>query len=100
MSQHTKGPWHAGELPVDDDRAKNLPSIFIWDQDETSFIASVCDEDNEGQATQANARLIAAAPELLEAARLVLDEWDRAGRNGCDETYKMLASAIAKAVSP
>ena len=72
MNPHTKGPWHAGELPVDDDR--EVPAVFIWDEDETTFIASVCDEDNNGKATQANALLIAAAPDLLAACKDALEQ--------------------------
>lgn len=63
---HTPGPWHASDLEtgewevVQHDATKPTPS-------EPWYIAVVCDAPGDG-AADANARLIAAAPELLEVA--------------------------------
>lgn len=55
MTQHTPGPWSVGY---------DGPSLPIIDSHE-GFIAFVKQPDDD--ATEANARLIAAAPDLLEA---------------------------------
>ncbi len=58
MSKHTPGPWRASELGVLSDK---LTSYGNW------YVCSLIDPDNEEH--KANARLIAAAPELLDVAR-------------------------------
>lgn len=76
MSKHTKGPWHIGMRS-----GANSNLVFAHDgadQHHDTPICSVfgmylhCDlheqRDNEGLA---NARLIAAAPELLEALKVM-----------------------------
>lgn len=65
MSEHTPGPWKIG---------RNIIGV----RDETGFkrhIAAVLWDDEQGKA---DARLIAAAPDLLEALRALLwkpDGW-------------------------
>lgn len=60
MSEHTPGPWFA-------ERPYKEPGLYVTAAPNTALIARVWN-DNE-----ANARLIAAAPELLKALeRLVL----------------------------
>lgn len=68
---HTKGPWTASEHGAYGDYNGN--SIVILGDD--LRIAVVLGYDNEE--TQANARLIAAAPELLEAVQALID-WNEA----------------------
>ena len=60
MTQHTVGPWRVGY---------DGPSLPIVDSRE-GFIAFV-KQPNDG-AAEANANLIAAAPELLEALKSLL----------------------------
>ncbi|KKK81889.1 hypothetical protein LCGC14_2808850 [marine sediment metagenome] len=67
MGQHTEGPW----------RTSKKPGVLLGDQCKYTVIetpsgwcAKVYGEDNE---SRANARLIAAAPELLEALQKVRD---------------------------
>ena len=64
MTQHTPGPW----LVLSDD--DHSDALTIQDQDELTIadIWGFAAPDRDGQ-EQANARLIAAAPELLAALR-------------------------------
>lgn len=90
MSKHTKGPWHVNSR---DDTVRSKDSIRIADIDVINGEwGDNCPE------SQANARLIAAAPELLQACKAALvtmaddDLYER-----CRETFKTVESAIAKA---
>lgn len=66
MSKHTPGPWVAHVSKVDEDSGNEV--MLIRSVDPLRGIASfeVLDEEDE-----ANGRLIAAAPELLEALKLL-----------------------------
>jgi len=64
MSKHTPGPWRASELGVLSDK---LTSYGNW------YVCSLIDPDNEEH--KANARLIAAAPELLTLAKHFREWW-------------------------
>ena len=66
MTQHTPGPWEAGLLD-----STGVP-IYSGPTDEAEVLAYVSDV-NSGD-TEANARLIAAAPALLAAAEAALDQ--------------------------
>jgi hypothetical protein len=69
MSKHTPGPWHA-------------PSAGIWTADNRTMVASLGSREvvKSGRSTRvnyveehlANARLIAAAPELIAALQLLV----------------------------
>ena len=66
MSKHTKGPWHT------DGGTNSKGDLFIWKKGEYyggHAIATVHGEIQEG--SQANAYLIAAAPDLLKACKLL-----------------------------
>lgn len=77
MSKHTPGPWILGGCSG---RMITTPSGYRGD----GFIADVD--------TKANAQLIAAAPDMLEALKQVAEHEDA----GCYDMKKVL-SAIAKA---
>jgi len=85
MSSHTQGPWTYE--PSDDEN-----SGMIWAK--TGFIV----EFNENP-SEANARLIAAAPDLLEAL-LALSEWVdcQISDNEC-RPLENAKAAISKATS-
>lgn len=70
MSNHTPGPWEVLENTTPGyGYHVNAPSPVGYD------VAIVCQHNRGiGETEYANARLIAAAPELLEACRLALDE--------------------------
>jgi len=97
MSKHTPGPWvfsaidsTEGFLVVEKARPKSL-------------VATVCKRNGCGwtcphEEPWANARLIAAAPDLLEAAKTLMEYWDNGTpvRPGCED-IETLRAAIAKA---
>ena len=89
-AQHTPGPWSLG--------TKDCGGYPLMSETEGHFcdICDVC----EGNESQANARLIAAAPELLAACKrlmdtvaLNLDDTDPQDVEAC----QMAQDAIAKA---
>lgn len=59
IMKHTKGPWMV-EPHKDYDK-------FILVADKNSWIAKICNDDTDYNEALANAKLISAAPELLEA---------------------------------
>lgn len=78
MSQHTPGPWtieHTDEIYG----ADSAPVAYVQDTDRTN------------QQNRANARLIAAAPELLAALKRIV-EWDDAD---CDASLASINAARA-----
>lgn len=70
MNAHTPGPWHGGSFREDGDS----PGIDISAADGANVAAVLFDSrDMEAPECLANARLIAAAPELLASAKLALN---------------------------
>lgn len=68
--KHTKGTWYtSGSVNIHEQR--------IIADEETGQTIAVCygrgEHDNRKSETEANAHLIAAAPELLEACEMLLD---------------------------
>ena len=64
MAAHTPGPW-AVYLPEHD--------VTAWDEDaDRTITVALMSSDESEEICEANARLIAAAPDLLEAAQAVL----------------------------
>jgi hypothetical protein len=106
---HAPGPWHIEPLQADQGG-----SIAICNRQQgiLAVIPPLNDDDEPDEATaqrdphdQANARLIAAAPKLLEALRELLEhvEWRRrrvgevAGPNDCTHrAHAAIAEATGK----
>lgn len=91
MSNHTPGPWNVSR--------KKLGTIEHTDPSGLVDTVAFTSGDTSGSPS-ANARLIAAAPDLLAACEVVWDSCDAEGRimlpaNG--KTITELRSAIAKA---
>lgn len=91
MSKHTPGPWVAGEISwesgwieINATAPRPMP---------VAYALPAGTEDRNDDVTIANARLIAAAPELLDACEACLARDDIAD----DELGVMLRAAIAKA---
>lgn len=82
MSKHTQGPWHIARFEASTVDIRDARGVTVAEVGDTSM------ED------EANARLIAAAPELLEALKAARDDLRVAG---FDATVSMLDEAIAKA---
>lgn len=91
---HTPGPWRRGSARED--------SVFIWDDDEATYIGQCENDDVSRDEMVANATLMAAAPVLLAACRAAID--------GCETCHTFgrgwpkrcarcttLAAAVAKA---
>lgn len=96
--KHTKAPWKRVDLEE------------IRTEDEEIFIAEILHNDNVSQSlvnevpefdeAMANAHLIAAAPELLEAlkaAEMLLGLQNQEGTQFEEETINEIKEAIAKA---
>lgn len=101
---HTPGPWFTEDVTFYSSRAKDNKWVEIWtrgpDGGKQNIIAlsGYGAEGFDLKTQKANARLIAAAPELLEAAKEAL-AWFKAGETGAmDLPFKgKLKAAIAKA---
>lgn len=85
-SGHTKGPWMAAARPS---------SVVGWPVVAPADMGrSVCNVTVGHDQSEANARLIAAAPELLEALKIVAQH----GRiDNSESRMNMVGAAIAKA---
>jgi len=88
MSKHTPGPWtydaDDGSLTPAPGSGRNLVGRFRCGRD---------DAGQDARPTKADARLITAAPELLEACKLAYERF----RHGGEMDMALLQSAIAKA---
>ena len=86
-NKHAQGPWMLNGNTVE-----AYPDL----ENSLSYIAPVCtvDDDWNPDITQANARLIAAAPDLLAALQACLLRDDIAS----DELGEVIRAAIAKAI--
>ena len=99
MSKHTPGPWIGAGPSFGDPLPRYTTEIVTEREDEDGAATSICelpfhhhDDENE-----ANARLIAAAPELLEALKEIVDAADGAGWEQLDPSFKKARAAIARA---
>ncbi len=92
MSEHTEGPWRieadvAGDQDIAIVAGDPRCEVFDW-----AFVAHVCGPEVPEDVTEAggfdraeaiaNARLIACAPDLLAAARVLVDEANSFGWSG------------------
>jgi hypothetical protein len=83
---HTPGPWDLVSADVEDRSA-----YIVLSEAENTDIAYVGCEGEIREIAHANARLISAAPDLLEACKLAMTQ-----RYDC-EVYEKISAAIAKA---
>jgi hypothetical protein len=93
MKAHTPGPWAISELQ---------PSYVVGPQPDFNVVAAVAEFDKYGRVDlafkngAANARLIAAAPDLLTALKRLMEY--SSVRNAVDTEHQEMAdAAIAKA---
>ena len=103
-AKHTPGPWSVEDGFDRDGKGRYMPSVRLFKSDIPwgGKITIPTSHDQEADSIMANARLIAAAPELLEACRLIADT-DKAGIDS-EDRYEAIVkaqnaaqSAIAKA---
>ena len=92
-ARHTPGPWKAVEA------AYNPPG-WLWVQNGPgALLADVHQNVNIPlDARNANARLMAAAPELLEALQEIITAADGEGWNQLDAGFTKARAAVAKAM--
>lgn len=86
MTQHTPGPWHVG--------VKQAEKIVYDSTGWAVANATVYHGENDAEQVKANARLIAAAPDLLEFAKAVVRY---AGSAGDDYLADKARDVIAQA---
>lgn len=98
MSKHTAGPWAV--LPA----TRVRPALIVGPTDDGDEIGTIREDDYlGGEEAAANARLIAAAPELLEACQSMdadLNDpgcWIGALMSPNPKTVDLIRAAIAKA---
>ena len=87
-AKHTPGPWSTSEWPS---REKDYIRIFAG----TTYVGSVGNSDDPFERTEANARLIKAAPDLLAACEAVISAGE--SENLPTTVYDAVEAAIAKA---
>lgn len=94
---HTKGRWHPVARMIEIERS-DKPDICTLDP-ELFGQGHLKRSDAE---TWANAHLIAAAPDLLSAAKRVLSVMDRSatGSDECPAAFDALRNAVADATYP
>ncbi|MFG0917234.1 hypothetical protein [Pseudomonas sp. CJQ_11] len=98
MSNHTPGPWvRCNEAP------KIIMSGSFIDGHQGYIVGSVSGNDNSGfyaneEEAEANARLISAAPELLEALELVIKENAPSYHDCLDDSEPECAWCVASKV--
>ena len=94
--KHTKGPWATDKLPhgIAISHGKNGRITFLHNHIDDYMgyrCGSICSQNKTQEEVEANANLIAAAPELLEACEAVLEEI----KNFKKETIAACALVIA-----
>ena len=96
-TEHTPGPWavfdrNPDEIIRDDVMTWSVPHRRI---------CNVFGSTRDGGVNAANARLIAAAPELLEACKLAVDAIDGLSSQQAmpDDSYKPMLAAIESAIA-
>lgn len=97
QGKHTSGPWVAGGSLISGEAGVTIARVLrrpaIYGGQAYNFSDTDRDAPEHGVMADANARLIAAAPDLLEACEAVLLRDDVAN----DEIGDILRAAIAKA---
>jgi hypothetical protein len=94
MSKHTPGPWEV------DSNAQG--ELLVMSRDGAAIAVVPVGAYGRSERSQPNARLIAAAPELLEALRHVMQALDlvtpgRAADSPAARSLRVATAAIAKA---
>ena len=92
MSKHTPGPWQPSKS-----RTNPYAVYAPHGQTTRSSIASIALYDDCYDEAEANARLIAAAPELLEALLAVWNAGTGASPEVKDASWELARAAIANA---
>lgn len=93
MSAHTQGPWFVAPIDYRDDE-KRIQIVPPGDESELAIGEVYCWKRDDDSVAEANANLIAAAPDILEALKGALvdellpyhsPEWIAAARTAIDK---------------
>lgn len=101
MPTHTSSPWIV--IPHTNGRLGQTVCFMGTDELTATDVCEIMPEDDNGSAIRvadANARLIAAAPDLLETLQSILHHahWGRIkDGNELEDIYQLAAAALAKA---
>lgn len=85
-AKHAPGPWKAQGLAIVASDRSFVGRVYPW-----------CADPQDAECAKANARLIAAAPELLEALEEIVSAADGDGWSQLDADLRKARAAIAKA---
>lgn len=94
--KHTPGPWEIYDEEFDDRRGYQEPKIIANGSD-SALVHEICTIRIGLKETPANARLIAAAPDLLAACQLALDTMSDYRNNTPADVQQFIRAAISKA---
>ena len=95
MSEHTKGPWRIGTPGPNGCFTIGTNNGLM-----TAMIAHSVNYPNQKEEAIANANLIAAAPDMLEALEFFIKNWKGSETDWftqCYEVERLIEAAIAKA---
>lgn len=95
-AKYTKGPWVLAEM----DNRKLIYRFFIKGTNGKSITKIQRDNNQPVEVDRANAILISAAPELLEALQLLLYGWDNADlQHDVTSAFNKAREAVNKATT-
>lgn len=92
---HTPGPWIVTDVPTDSQRWFDVENVTP--DGEADYVIARVWADASVLPAEANAHLIAAAPELLEALKVFMTCYPAAITALSDEMRQRIEGAIAKA---
>ena len=98
-AQHTQGPWSDDHLSQHERATITGGKLRLIKTDGVivAFLPQWLDTPEEASEARANARLIAAAPDLLEALQLCRQHMYDHASNTTDGAFDKICAAIAKA---
>lgn len=99
MSAHTPGPWFAVDRGRKGEPMMSVMAERISGRGPSHEVAMCATGDSPQEMEDANARLIAASPELYEALALLVELLDAGQPPGSDDMH-LARAALAKAVQP
>lgn len=96
-TQHTTGPWKATHAMGDQGIARHIWSATDGVTSHRELVAMIPDVDGDREHINADARLIAAAPEMLAALMAAKSEMHAHSATRNSEALELVRAAIAKA---
>lgn len=99
--KHTPGPWEAGRRDMST-LVDGYPSKWIYGgKDCQRYVAAASSVDTQNwDEVMANARLIAAAPDLFEACKNMVKQAREGEISDWHEAIEVIEAALTKATTP